>query len=151
MTIKLYFKSTNDIINGNRNNKNPVTLFIIVCKDINCFLQAYPNMILAILIIAIKTPHIHNYYTIHQFINLYNSNTHYLLLSQVINLTTKKVTTGTKTNQKIIGYSIIRNTGTPIINAHIIIPSSAFFFLLLINTQTSFLIYLINTAQHKIK
>ena len=36
-------------------------MFIIVCKDINCFLETYPSMILLILITAIIPPHIHNH------------------------------------------------------------------------------------------
>ena len=56
-----YFDSAKDIVKGNRNRSSPVTLFIIVCKDINCFIETYPHMILPILITAITPPHIHNH------------------------------------------------------------------------------------------
>ena len=36
-------------------------MFIVVCKDINCFLETYPHMILLILITAIVPNHIHNH------------------------------------------------------------------------------------------
>ena len=36
-------------------------MFIIVCKAINCFFKIDPHMILLILIIAIKPPHIHSH------------------------------------------------------------------------------------------
>ena len=36
-------------------------MFIVVCKDINCFLETYPHMILLILITAITLPHIHSH------------------------------------------------------------------------------------------
>ena len=59
--MAVYFNSTKDIVKGNRNSSSPVALFIIVCKDINCFLETYPHMILLILITAITPPHIHNH------------------------------------------------------------------------------------------
>ena len=58
--MELYFNSIKDNVKGKRNNKSPVTLFIAVCSEINCLSEAYPNMILPILIIAIKIPHINN-------------------------------------------------------------------------------------------
>ena len=36
-------------------------MFMIVWKDINCFLEIYPRMILLTLITAITPPHIHNH------------------------------------------------------------------------------------------
>lgn len=62
--MAMYFNSTKDIVKGNRNSSSPVTLFIIVCKDINCFLEIYPHIILLILTTAIKPLHIHNYHGI---------------------------------------------------------------------------------------
>ena len=59
--MAMYFNSTNGIAKGNKNSNSPVALFIIVCKDINCFLDTYPHMILLILINAITLPHIHNH------------------------------------------------------------------------------------------
>ena len=59
--MAVYFNSTKDTVKGNKNRRSPVTLFIIVCKDINCFLETYPHMILLILITAITPPHIHNH------------------------------------------------------------------------------------------
>ena len=59
--MAMYFNSKKGIVKGNKNRRSPVTLFIIVCKDINCFLETYPHMILLILITAITPPHIHNH------------------------------------------------------------------------------------------
>ena len=59
--MAMYGNSAKDTVKGNRNRRSPVTLFIIVCKDINCFLETYPHMILLILITAITPPHIHNH------------------------------------------------------------------------------------------
>ena len=36
-------------------------MFIVVCKDINCFFKTYPHRILLILIAAITHTHIHNH------------------------------------------------------------------------------------------
>ena len=58
---ELYFTSIKDNVKGKRNNNNPVILFIIECRDISCFLEAYPKMILLILITAMPPPHIHNH------------------------------------------------------------------------------------------
>ena len=60
-TMAMYFNSTKDTVKGHRNRSSPVTLFITVCKDINCFLETYPHMILLILITAIRPPHIHSH------------------------------------------------------------------------------------------
>ena len=60
-TIAVYFNSTKDIEKGKRNNSSPVTLFIIVCRDINCFFETNPQTILQIFIIAMMPPHIHNH------------------------------------------------------------------------------------------
>ena len=60
-TMAAYFKSTKDIVKGNMNSSSPVALFINVCRDINCFLETYPKMMLLILISAITLPHIHNH------------------------------------------------------------------------------------------
>ena len=59
--MAVYFNATKDIVKGSRNSRSPVTLFIIVCREINCFLQTYPHIILPILIIAIIPPQIHNH------------------------------------------------------------------------------------------
>ena len=42
--MAMYFNSTKDIIKGNRNSSSPVALFIIVCRDKNCFLEIYPHL-----------------------------------------------------------------------------------------------------------
>ena len=60
-TMAMYFNSKKDMAKGNRKSSSPVALFIIVCRDINCFLETYPHIILLILIIAIAPPHIHNH------------------------------------------------------------------------------------------
>ena len=59
--MAMYVHSVTDIVKGIKNRRNPVTLFIIVCKDINCFLETYPNTILLVLIAAIALPQIHNH------------------------------------------------------------------------------------------
>ena len=59
--MKLKFTSEKGNVKGKRNNNNPVILFIIVCRDTNCFLETYPQIILPILIIAIVTPHPHSH------------------------------------------------------------------------------------------
>ena len=59
--MAVYFNSMKDIVKGNRNSSSPVALFIIVCKEINCFIETYPHMILLILITVITLPHIHNH------------------------------------------------------------------------------------------
>ena len=40
--MAVYLGSTKDIVKGNRNRRSPVTLFIIVCKAINRFLETNP-------------------------------------------------------------------------------------------------------------
>ena len=59
--MALYWGSMKDIVKGNRNSSSPVSLFIIVCTDINAFLEINPIKILPILIIAMTPPHIHNH------------------------------------------------------------------------------------------
>ena len=59
--MELYCNSTKENVRGKRNNNSPVILFIAVCRDTNCFLEAYPHMILLILISAITAPHTHNH------------------------------------------------------------------------------------------
>ena len=59
--MAVYFSSMKDIVKGNRNSISPVALFINVCRDINCFLETYPHMMLLILISAITAPHIHKH------------------------------------------------------------------------------------------
>ena len=59
--MAVYLNSVKETVKGKRNNNKPVTLFISVCRDINCFFKTYPHMILPILIIAIAPTHIHNH------------------------------------------------------------------------------------------
>ena len=58
---QLYFNSIKDVVNGKRNNNNPVILFITVCRDINRLFEIYPNTMLPIFIIAIIPTHTHNH------------------------------------------------------------------------------------------
>ena len=39
ITTELYFNSMKECVKGNRNNNNPVILFIVVCNDANGFLE----------------------------------------------------------------------------------------------------------------
>ena len=59
--MALHFKSVKDIVKAHRNRRSPVVLFIIVCKDINCFWETYPHRIVPILIAAIAPPHSHSH------------------------------------------------------------------------------------------
>ena len=62
ITMVLYRISINPKVNGNRNSKKPVILFITVCSAKNLLSRMNPNMIFTILITAITKIHIKDHF-----------------------------------------------------------------------------------------